>query len=557
MSRLTADPDYQVEFYIESLDSMRFVDQASRDEIESSLVQEYQKYKLDAIIVMGPEAIKMMSQVSGTFHPDVPMVICGSSEGQAGHLTLNGRFTGAWFKLEPEKTLEAALRLVPGTQHVVVVSGSSSFDKGVLAVVRAALLPYSKAMDVRYLVDLDMSGLLEQLRHLPSHTIVLYTSFFSDARGNQFVNATTALPLVSEAANAPVFGMSDTYIEHGIVGGYVISFAQQGKIAAEILLELFRGKSPVDIPVASSSSVYMFDWRQMQRWRIKESRLPPGSVLLNREPTLWERATWSFLGGGLVVLVLGWLTAYLLYEQRQLRRSRTEQLRLSGMLISAQEDERSRLAAELHDDFSQRLALLSLGMETVAELLPTSTTDAKLQLDELLTSADELGADLHTLSHRLHSYTLERLGLVAGVRAFCKEFGTQHGLQVVLSHENVPRSIPPDVALCFFRIVQESLRNVKKHSGASQARISLSMAGAELHLSVSDDGAGFDRMDLGAQQGLGLYSMEERARLIKARFEIHSELQQGTLVQAWVQLPPEDEVHEENQLEPPSVVSHA
>ena len=208
-------------------------------------------------------------------------------------------------------------------------------------------------------------------------------------------------------------------------------------------------------------------------------------------------------------------------------------MRLSGLLISAQEDERQRLASELHDDFSQRLAILSLGMETAAELMPEDPEKANQQLHELVNSAGELGADLHTLSHRLHSLTLERLGLVPGVGAFCKEFTAQQRVQVVFSHNDVPRSVPAETALCLFRIVQEGLRNVKKHSGASTAKVSLEQLDGYLHLSISDNGAGFDLKDPARNRGLGLFSMEERARLIGAQFRIHSELRKGTHIEVW------------------------
>jgi signal transduction histidine kinase len=169
--------------------------------------------------------------------------------------------------------------------------------------------------------------------------------------------------------------------------------------------------------------------------------------------------------------------------------------------------------SELHDDFSQRLAVLSLGLETAAEMIPESPAEANRQLHELVNSASEIGADLHTVSHRLHSYTLDRLGLVAGVGAFCKEFTAQQGIQVAFSHENVPRSVEPNVALCLFRVVQEGLRNVKKHSGASKAQVTLNTIDAMIHLSISDDGEGFDVRETPGKPGLGLRSMHERVRL--------------------------------------------
>ena len=529
MSQLEGNPDYEVEFYIENLNSTLFGEEGAR-EAESSVVQQYQNYKLDAIVAMGPEAIKFLSRVSGSFQPGVPIVFCGSTKEQAGDPKLDGRFTGSWMRLESARTLDAAMRLLPQTRHVVVVGGTSEFDRGVEAMAKASLDSYPVPLDFTYLTDIEMSSLLDRLRHLPARTVVLYLSFFRDAAGAQFLNATTALPLVSEAANAPVFGISDVYLGHGAVGGYVVSFAEQGRIAARMVTEIFDGRKVRDIPIASGPNLYMFDSRQLQRWSLSENALPVGSVVLNREPGVFERAKWILLTCALGLLALGSLTVYLLYERKQLIEAKREQVRLSRILINAQEDERRRLASELHDDFSQRLALLSLGLETAEELVTESPEEAKQQLHQLLNSAGELGADIHTLSHRLHSSTLERLGLVPGVGAFCKEFTAQQGVEVLFSHRNVPRSVPTETALCLFRLVQEGLRNVKKHSGATKANVAMEQRNGHLHLSISDDGTGFDVKDALGKQGIGMFSMEERARLIGAQFRIHSKPDKGTRI---------------------------
>lgn len=534
LSALSSDAAYQVEFYVESIDAPG-ADENSEARNATRIGEEYRDRHLDAIVAMGPAVIKMITRHDGTFFPGVPVVVCGSSAGQAGNPVLLPRYTGSWMTIEPKKTLDAALKLLPKTTQLFVVGGSSDFDRGVEAATKAALQTTS-AVDITYLTNLSMSALLEKLRHLPAHSVVLYTSLFRDAMGNQFVNATTALPLVTGAASAPVFGMSDTYLGRGVVGGYVISFAEQGSIAAGIVEQLFVGKQPKDIPITTAPSHYTFDWQQLKRWNLEAARLPAGSVVMNREPTLWERAKWVLLTGAFVIAVLTSFLAYLLYSRAQLRRARSDHFKLSGKLITAQEDERSRVASELHDDFSQRLAVLSLEIETAAELVPEAS-EAKQQLNGLLNSASELGADIHTLSHRLHSSTLERLGLVPGITTFCKEFTAQQHIKVIFSHDEPIRPVPSDVALSLFRIVQECLRNVAKHSGASEARVTLAQQDHHLHLSVSDDGAGFDPDNARCRQGLGLFSMEERALLIGARLELRAEPGKGTHIEVWIPIP--------------------
>ncbi len=533
LAALHSDPRFQVEFYWENLDAV-YHPEEWQEQLDS-VVQKYRHRKLDLIVLMGPDAIRLLAEPKAIF-PNVPVVFCCTLPGQIDEMRLDRRSTGSWFQLEPAKTVEAALGLLPKTRHLFVVGGQSDYDLRLTGLVKTDLTSYANKLDITYLTDLPMSKLQERLRHLPDHSMVLYLSFFEDAQGREFLNIAEALPMIAGAANAPVFGIVDTQLGHGIVGGFVVSFEEQGKIVGRDALEILAGKPPQDIPIVHGPSLYLFDWGQLQRWKLDESRLPAGSTVLFRQPTLWERYGGTLLIGLLVLVSLSLLIFYLLFERTQLDAARNEQMRLGGMLINAQEDERARLASELHDDFSQRLAVLSLGLETATEIIPESPEEANRQLHELMNSASELGADLHTLSHRLHSSTLERLGLVAGVAAFCKEFAAQQGIQVAFSHDGVPRSVSPDVALCLFRIVQEGLRNVKKHSGAANAKVQLEPVDGAIHLLISDKGEGFDLKEVTDGQGLGLCSMRERVRLVGGRFEIHSETQEGTQIEVWVPL---------------------
>ena len=524
LSALHSDPRFQVEFYWENLDAV-YHPEEWQEQLDSVILQ-YRHRKLDLIVLLGPNAIQILAEPR-TLFPNVPVVFCCTAPGQVDQMKIDHRSTGSWFQLEPAKTVEAALGLLPKTHHVFVIGGQSDYDRRLTALVKTALTSYENKLDVTYLTDLPMSELEERVRHLPDHSIVLYLSFFKDVQGREFFDIAEALHTIAGAANAPVFGISDTQLGHGIVGGFVVSFEEQGKIAGRDALEILAGKPPQTIPIIHGPSLYLFDWRELQRWKLDESRLPAGSTIMFRNPTLLEQNRRTIFIGLLVLVSLSLLTIYLLVERKQLHAARSEQMRLSGRLINAQENERARLASELHDDFSQRLAVLSLGLETAAEGIPASPEEAHRQLHELMNSASEIGADLHTLSHRLHSSTLERLGLVYGVAAFCTEFAAQRGIQVVFSHVDVPRSVSPDVALCLFRIVQEGLRNVKKHSGAGDAQVQLERIDDAIHLLISDKGQGFDLKEVTDGRGLGLWSMRERVRLVGGRFAIHSDAQKG------------------------------
>jgi signal transduction histidine kinase/ligand-binding sensor domain-containing protein len=221
-------------------------------------------------------------------------------------------------------------------------------------------------------------------------------------------------------------------------------------------------------------------------------------------------------------------------SQDSLRRSDAQIRDLAGRLISAQEEERRRIARDLHDDLSQKLALLAIEVDELGSDAK-SIGDGPARVRAVADRARGITTDVHNLSHQLHPATLETLGLVAALQGLCGELSAPDGFAVGFQHEPVPRSIPPEAALCLFRIAQEALHNVVKHSGVQHAEVRVWFADHSLHLAVSDSGRGFTP---GAHKAnaLGLVSMRERVHLVDGELEIRSAPGSGTRVYAWVPL---------------------
>jgi PAS domain S-box-containing protein len=201
-------------------------------------------------------------------------------------------------------------------------------------------------------------------------------------------------------------------------------------------------------------------------------------------------------------------------------------------LIEAQESERARIARELHDDIGQRLALLAVALEQAKGLQRDSPLTALSFLDALQKQTLEIVADVHAMSHDLHSPRLLHLGVVAAIRGFCGELSGQKNVEIDFRCENVPGSVPPDVSLCLFRVLQEALHNAVRHSGVRRFDVHLRGTGDAVHLTIRDEGVGFDVDAASRGPGLGLTSMKERLKLISGELFIESQSTGGTTVLA-------------------------
>jgi PAS domain S-box-containing protein len=227
-------------------------------------------------------------------------------------------------------------------------------------------------------------------------------------------------------------------------------------------------------------------------------------------------------------------------EKRLTEKLSASQIRLralTGKLIESQETERRRIARELHDDLNQGLALLSVELDLLAQNPADSAAELAGRLQALSARVKELSSSVHDLSHRLHPAVLERLGLVAAVRSLCMETTHGNGLDIGFSHNQMPAGIPPDTALCLYRIVQEALRNVVKHSGAHHASVEMTGTGDAICLKVRDDGIGVNGGLAPGKAGLGLVSMRERLHAIKGEMAIDSPSSGGTVIDVRVPLP--------------------
>ncbi len=664
---------FDVQLYPEYLDDSRFGGAGHARTVADYLRRRYAGIKIDAIITVLPPALELLTNEEGTLFPGIPIVA-----GQIPRVTaeklerspLRRLITAVVTGDNSARLLNTALRLRPGTKNIALVAGATPMDLWSEQVFRKALEPHLEKLELIDLTNLPMQEILARVASLPKNTIVLFTSLFQDGEGRSFVPR-EALSLISRAANAPVFGGADSYLGHGIVGGQLVSWEQLGREAAELALRILGGESPASIPFGGEQAyVNLFDWRELKRWNISESAVPPGSEIRFREPSLWRdhkvaiiglialmtletflilglvmnlrmrrraeralleseervRLAASSAGAGLWSLdvntghvwasekarelfgfamdealnfdsVLGaihpedreevrqsvrqvaqsgqegsveyrivlpdgtgrWIASRGRFQQSSalgpnrlmgvsvditgrkqaeevLLQREKELMMLTGRLISTQEEELRRLSGELHDDLTQRLAVLAMDAGMIEQQLRPLQTQAADETRDLKMKLIEVSEEVHDLSRQLHPSILDDLGLVQAVQSECAIFTRRTGIALSFAPSDIPDAIPNDIALCLYRVIQEGLRNIANHAKTNEARLALQGLDGGVGLLIQDLGIGFDMSEVREKSGIGLAGMRERVRLVGGTMSLTSEPGKGTEIQVSIPL---------------------
>ena len=223
--------------------------------------------------------------------------------------------------------------------------------------------------------------------------------------------------------------------------------------------------------------------------------------------------------------------------EASLAKSRETLRMLAGGLLSVQEEERRRLARELHDDLTQRLAVLAIEAGKLERQLESLPVEIREKVGQMKDQMVKLSSDVHDISRQLHPSIIDDLGLNLAVRSECVAFTRREGIVIHFEPEDVPSNVPFDISVCLFRIVQEGLRNIAKHAKVTEAQVKLIGQDNTLTLTIEDSGVGFDPTLVHGDVGLGLVSMEERTRLIQGEFCVESKPGQGTLIRVNTNLP--------------------
>jgi len=533
-----------VDFDVEYIDPVLNSDKEYLSAWVALLLARYENREPDVIIPVYFPAFVFLLPNRDRLWPDSHIVFCAVPTGFAKTQSSLPQVTGVGIPLDVGGILETVRGVNSQMTQLVLLSGKSAMDDWFRRIVIQAAK--EKLPDIR---QIDLQGApVEEAREflsgLDKTSGVLLLSVDVDRNGNRYSTG-DYLEKIAEGSPVPIFGCSDAILGQGILGGELSSPLEQGAIAGGLVARILNGESADDIPeVFDRTTRKVFDAQVMERYGINESRLPKGSQVVNRRPTIWSQYG-KYLAVGLASLfVQSAIIVSLLVNRYRRIRAENEASSLAGQILTAVEDERSYLARELHDDLSQRLAAVTI--ETGA-LVNRVESGKGIEGDEFTGSLGRVKEqligicdDLHRMSHRMHPSVLDDFGLPDTLKTECAELSARSGIPIEYIGPTGFEEIPKETSLCLYRIAQEALWNAVKYSSSDRIYMQLTSDSEFVYLEIKDNGVGFDPNAKNPKKGLGLASMRERVRLVGGTIKLQASPGAGVSIAVIVPVPESD-----------------
>jgi signal transduction histidine kinase len=521
-----AHPEIPISYYAEYLESDLITSPDLNPAFKDYLRRKFAGIRMDIVIANTDPVLRFALAYRAELFPDAPIVFWGLQVPDDATRKAGAGITGIQIGVNYADTLKFALALQPELRRVFVVANNP--DSSVTAAARA-LLGQVPGVTLTYIDATTVRDLEKAVRAIPAGTALFYL-WHAQFQPGEVIYTDEVGRRVARVSPVPVYGASELLFGNGLVGGVIRSSQETGARVGELALRVLGGTRPQDIPFQLARVSGIVDWRELQRWNIPTSRLPSGTEVRFRETTIWERYRAYILGTIVAFAAQAILIgALLIQRQRQkradaaLRSSYARVRELGARLLIAQDDERSRIARELHDDVGQRLAVLIVDLTLLGRSVDG---EGQSLVSQALSSADAIGRDIHDLSHRLHPARVRLIGLAPAIAGLQAEL-SRPGLKILFTHEGIPPGLPAEATVALYRVAQEGLQNALKHSKARTITIDLKGTAGELTLTIADDGVGFDQEQT-VSTGLGLTSMQERVDALGGTVAICSRIGAGT-----------------------------
>ena len=321
-SALQSAPAGSIEYYPEYLEANRFPGENQSQVLREYLKQKYADRPIDVVVAQSEVSLDFLANYREDLFPNVPIVFYSATRPSPETLALRPNATGVIVFGGFRKTVEAALRIHPQTEQLFVISGDLEHDKRFENTARGELKEFERRIKINYLTDLPPAELLATTAKLPERSLILHVWQQVNDEQGKLLESVDVLSMVSQTSSVPIYGMSSPLIGRGLIGGYVYTPEAGAARVAEMVRQIAAGQPARSIPIESVHTIPMFDWRELQRWQIAESSLPPGSIIQFRELTLWQQHKWRILGVLAILLLETSLIAVLLIERGRRRRAK-------------------------------------------------------------------------------------------------------------------------------------------------------------------------------------------------------------------------------------------
>jgi len=532
---LRANPSMTIEYYSEYLESNRFPGESQMQVFRDYLINKYSNHPIDIVVAASDAALDFLLKYRTDLFPRSAIVFIASRYPTDEETVNDPGLTGIVNLSAHAKTVELARRLHPDTQQIYVINGTLEHDRRLETLARRELTGVSGA-DVTYLTDLPLQNLISTVKNLPEHSIVLYVWQQSQNAEEPVLESADIFGSIVPSTKVPIYGLTLPLIGAGSVGGYINTADDSGAKVAQIVVQIANGVRAKDIAIEPAPAVPIFDWRQLQRWKIAESNLPAGSIVEFRQLSFWQQYKFRIIAAMTIFLLQAVLIAGLLIERRRERQGRKKILegeqqlqQLTGRLIQLQDEERRRIAAELHDGLGQSLVIIkNRAMICLRDTAAVERVTA--QLAEISSTASSAIDEVHGIAYNLRPYELDRLGLVKSIEAMVSKLSNSSSIEFSTDIDPVDGLLSRAGETSIYRIIQEGLNNVVKHAEATKVNVKVKQSHRELVICVSDNGKGITK-PAGEEvngHGFGLAGIAERARMLGGHSAIESLPGHGT-----------------------------
>ncbi len=403
-----------IELNVEHTDLTRFPDDTYIDKVVDLYRYKYARRKMDLVLAVGDESTELFLKYGEELFGDIPVLLLTSEAAMVPRSRLKPNMTSLMWGWDTENTVAIIQALMPQIKHLFVVSGTSKTDLTIRETAMKALKKSNGRFNIQYLIDFDASELLDNVAQLPRDSAILYLTVFGDATGKTFVPR-DFMALISEKANAPVFGLGDTLLGYGVVGGSLVSANYHGKKLADIAVKLLSGESLKNGDWTGKQSLPMFDWRQLKRWSISEKSLPRGSIVRYREASIWEDHKGKIIGVIVIIFSQTAALVFMLLQRKKRSLAEAESQRLQDDLAHASRVmSMGEIATSLAHEINQPLTAIQSYAQAAQRFLggdPPDIDEVGKSLHGVITGSRRAKAVIQGIRMNLKKKPLERIPL--------------------------------------------------------------------------------------------------------------------------------------------------